>query len=103
MDRDNGILVRNARGKPHGFSGIVRDAPVRDWERKISDAILLAKSGFHCQPEIINLLTLKEANHKVYAGTPPMRDLILQPVARTRARHNSQFEDAGGIYPIKFR
>jgi hypothetical protein len=63
---------------------------------------VMAKTGFPMKAEFLDLPAFEKAHDDVDSFRSPTRDLIIEPRARARARHDCQEGAGGQVNPMNF-
>jgi hypothetical protein len=62
----------------------------------------MAKTGFPMKAEFLDLLGFEKAHDDVDSFRLPTGDLIIEPIARARARHDRHAKAGGQVNPMNF-
>jgi hypothetical protein len=62
----------------------------------------MAKAGFPVKAEFFDLPGFEKAHDDADSFRSPTRDLVVEPIARARARHDRQASASGQINPMNF-
>lgn len=80
----------------------VRYSSVGDREIDEVHATTPTEAGFRAQTELFNLRRLEQTDHSSDASGLPSGDLVFEPIAGARPRHDGQATRRGHLDPVEF-
>jgi hypothetical protein len=71
-------------------------------EVESAESLVMAEAGFPAKAKFSDLPGFEKAHDDVNSFRSPTGDLIVEPIARARARHDRQANASGQINPMNF-